>query len=68
MKGRIARVQFKSTLERKMKTRTLKGVFLVSKWIKYTFKSNSVRYHMHHEMNLCFLSSFRLRAVFAKGS
>ena len=66
--GRIARVQFKSTLERKVKRRALKGVFLVRKWIKCTFKSNSVRYHLHHEKNLCFLSSFRLHAVFAKGS
>ena len=68
MKGRIARVQFKSTLERKVKTRTLKGVFLVRKWINNTFKSNSVRYHLHHQKSLCSLSSFRLRAVVAKGS
>ena len=68
MKGRIARVQFKSTLERKVKTRTLKGVFLVRKWINNTFKSNSVRYHLHHQKNLCFLSRLRLRAVVAKGS
>ena len=44
----IARVQFNSTLERKVKTRALKGIFLVRKWISNTLKSNSVRYHMHH--------------------
>ena len=37
-----------STLERKVKTRALKGIFLVRKWINNTLKSNSVRYHMHH--------------------
>ena len=47
--GRIACVQFKSTLEGKIKTRALKGIFLVRKWINNTFKSNSVRYHMHHQ-------------------
>ena len=31
--GRIARVQFNSTLERKVKTRALKDTFLVRKWI-----------------------------------
>ena len=66
--GRKARVQFNSTLERKVKTRALKGIFLVRKWINNTLKSNSVRYHMHHWKNLSFLSSFGLRAVFVKGS
>ena len=66
--GRIARVQFNSTLERKVKTGALKGIFLVCKWINNTIKSNSVRYHMHHRKNLSFLSSFGLRAVFVKGS
>ena len=66
--GRIARVQFNSTLERKIKTGALKGIFLVCKWINNTIKSNSVRYHMHHRKNLSFLSSFGLRAVFDKGS
>ena len=66
--GRIARVQFNSTLERKVKTRALKGIFLVRKWINNTFKSNSVRYHMHHRKNLSFLSSFGPRAVFVKES
>ena len=66
--GRIARVQFNSTLERKVKTGALKGIFLVRKWINNTLKSNSVRYHMHHWKNLSFLSSFGLRAVFVKGS
>ena len=63
--GRIARVQIKSTLERKEKTltRALKGIFLVRKWVNNTFKSNSVRYHMLHQKNLSFLSSFGLRAV-----
>ena len=49
--GRIARVQFNSTLERKVKTRALKGIFLVRKLINNTLKSNSVRYHMHHWKN-----------------
>ena len=65
---RIARVQFNSTLERKVKTRALKSIFLVRKWINNTLKSNSVRYHMHHWKNLSFLSSFVLHAVFVKGS
>ena len=65
--GRIARVQFNSTLERKVKTRALKGIFLVRKWINNILKSNSVRYHKHHWKNLSFLSSFGLRAVFVKG-
>ena len=66
--GWIARVQFNSTLERKVKTRALKSIFMVRKWINNTLKSNSVRYHMHHWKNLSFLSSFGLRAVFVKGS
>ena len=66
--GRIARVQFNSTLERKVKTRALKGIFLVHKWINNTLKSNSVWCHMHHWKNLSFLSSFGLPAVFLKGS
>ena len=66
--GRIARVQFNSTLERKVKTRALKGIFLVRKWINNTLKSNSVRYLMHHWKNISFLSSFGLRAVFVKES
>ena len=64
----IAHVQFNSTLERKVKTRALKGIFLVRKWINNTLKSNSVRYHMHHWKNISFLSSFGLRAFFVKGS
>ena len=66
--GRIARVQFNFTLERKVKTVALKGIFLVSKWINNTINSNSVRYHMHHRKNLSFMSSFGLRAVFVKVS
>ena len=66
--GRIARAQFKSTLARKVKTRVLKGIFRVRKWINNTLKSNSIRYHVHHRKNLSFLSSFGLRAVFVKGS
>ena len=66
--GLIVRVQFSSTLERKVRTRELKGIFLVRKWINNTLKSNSVRYHMHHRKNLSFLSSFGLRAVLVKGS
>ena len=65
--GRIERVKFSSTLERKVKTGALKGIFLVCKWIKNTIKSNSVRYHMHHRKNLSFLSSFGLLAVLSKG-
>ena len=45
---RIACVQIKSTLQRKVKTMALRGIFLVRKWISSTYKSNSVRYHMHH--------------------
>ena len=63
---RIARVQFNSALERKVKTRALKGIFPVRKWIKNTLKSNFVRYHMHHRKNLSFLSSFGLGAGFVK--
>ena len=56
--AQIARVQFNSTLERKVKTKALKGIFLVHQWIKNTLKSNSVRCHMHHRKNLSFLSNF----------
>ena len=63
----IARVQLNSTLERKVKTRALTGIFMVHKGINNTLKSNSVRYHMHHWKNLSFLSSFGLRALFVKG-
>ena len=66
--GRKARVQFNPTLERKVKTRALKSIFLVRKWINNTLKSNSVWCHMHHRKNLSFLSSFVLPAVFVKGS
>ena len=66
--GRIARAQFNSSLERKVKTRALKSIFLVCKWINYTLKSNSVRYHMCHRKNLSFLFSFGPSAVFVKGS
>ena len=66
--GRIACVQFNSTLERKIKKGALKGIFLVCKWINNTIKSNSVPYHMHHRKNLSLLSSFGLHAVFDKGS
>ena len=66
--GRIARVQFNSTLERKVKTGALKDIFLVCKWINNTMKPNFVPYHVHHRKNLSFLSSFGLRAVFVNGS
>ena len=36
--GRIASVQFNSTLEHKVKTRAFKGIFLVHKWIKKYIK------------------------------
>ena len=65
---RKACVQFNSTLERKVKARALKGIFLVRKWINNTIKSNSVRYHTHHREDLSFLSNFGLRAVFVEGS
>ena len=65
---RVARVQFNCTLERKVKTRAPKGIFLVRKWINNTLKLNSVRYHMHHRKNLSFLSSFGLSAKLYKGS
>ena len=66
--GRIARVQFNSTLEHKVKTRALKGIFLVRKWINNTLKSNSVRYCMRRRKNVSFLSSFGLCTVFVKRS
>ena len=66
--GRIARVQFNCTLARKVKTRPLKGIFPVSKRIKNTLNSNSVRYHMHHRTNLSFLSSSGLPAKLDNGS
>ena len=66
--GPTALTKIKSTLERKVKTRAKKGIFLVCKWINNTFNSNSVQYHMHHRKNLSFLSSFGLRGVFAEGS
>ena len=47
--GRIVGVQIESTLERKVKTRAFKGIFLVRRWINNTFKPNSVRYHVHHQ-------------------
>ena len=65
--SRIARVQFNSTLERKVKTGALKGIFLVCKWINNTIKSNSVRYHMHHRKNLSFLSSLGCARFLTKG-
>ena len=64
--GRIVHVQIESTLERKVKTRAFKGIFLVRRWINNVFKPKSVRYHVHHQKNLSFLSSFGLRAVFAR--
>ena len=66
--SRLKVIPWFSTLERKVKTRALKGIFLSRKWINNTLKSNSVRYHMHHRKNVSFLSSFGLRAAFAKGS
>ena len=66
--GRIAHVQFNSTLKRKIIKGALKGIFLVCMWINNAIKSNSVRYHMYHRKNLSFLSSFGLPAVFVKGS
>ena len=66
--GRIARVQFNSTSERKAKTRALKGFFVVRKSINNTLKSNSVRYRLHHRKNFSSLSTFGLRADFVKGS
>ena len=42
--GQIARVQFYCTMECKVKTRALKGIILVRKWINNTLKSNSMLY------------------------
>ena len=53
--GRIARVQFNSTLERKVKTGALKGIFLVCKWINNTMKSNSAIPHASSEKSLLFV-------------
>ena len=53
--GRIAHIQIKSSLERKVKTGAFKGIFLVRKWINNTLKSTSVRYHMHLEKSLSFV-------------
>ena len=64
---RIARVQFNSTLERKVKTRALKGIFLVRKWINNTLKSNSVRYHMHHWKNFPFCLVLGCARFLSKG-
>ena len=64
----VARVKIKPTLERKVKNKGKKGIFLVRKWINNTFNSNSVQYQMHYRKNLSFLSSFGLRGVSAKGS
>ena len=66
--GQIARIQFNSTLECKVKTRALKGIFLERKGISNTLKWNSVHYPMHHWKNLSFLSSFGVRAKLDKGS
>ena len=65
---RIACVQFNSTLERRVKKKALKGIFLVRQWLNNTLKSNFVRYHMGHRKNLSLFSSFGLPTVFVKGS
>ena len=44
----VARVKIKPTLERKVKNKGKKGIFLVRKWISNTFNSNSVQYQMHY--------------------
>ena len=69
--GRIAHVQIKSTLERKVKTGAFKGIFLVRKWINNTLKSISVitcitciMYVSHVSWkNRSHLSSFGLRGA-----
>ena len=65
--GRIARVQLISTLERKVKTRALKGIFLVRKWLKKTLKSDSGRYHTHHWKNLSFCLVLGCARFLSKG-
>ena len=65
--GRIARVQFNSTLERKVKTGALKRILLVCKWINNTIKSNSAIPHASSKKSRL-LSNFGLRVVFVKGS
>ena len=64
---RIARVQFNSTLERKVKTRALKGIFLVHKRTNITWKSNSAWYNMHHRKNFSFLSTLGCARFLSKG-
>ena len=53
--GRIARVQFNSTLERKVKTGALKGIFLVCNWRNNTMKSNSAIPHASSKKSLLFV-------------
>ena len=60
--GRIACVQFNSTLERKVKTKALKGFF----W--YVIKAKFCALSLASSKNFSFLSSFGLRVVFVKGS
>ena len=66
--GRIARVQFNSSLERKIKTWALKGIFLVFKWIK---QYNKVKFcaipHASSQKSLVFVSFWAARG-FDKGS
>ena len=49
----VCSMQIKSTLECKIKTRALKGIFLVHKWINNTFESNSVWYHIEEISPFC---------------
>ena len=70
--GRIAHVQIKSTLERKVKTGAFKGIFLVRKWINNTLKSISVITCITCIMyvswkNRSHLSSFGLRGAARRG-
>ena len=48
----VARVKIKPTLERKVKNKGKKGIFLVRKWISNTFNSNSVQYQMHYRKKI----------------
>ena len=65
MTGQIARVQMKSTLERKVNTRALKGLFLVRKWINNTLSQILCDATCIIEKISCFSPGFGLCAVFA---
>ena len=57
-----------STLESKVKTRALKGIFPVHKWTNNTSLTQILCDTTCIKKILSFSSSFRLRVVFANGS